>query len=275
MWAKLGYWPDLRRPRTFAERLVQRSLTVDDPRIATTGDKVGLRAYVAERVGPDYLPQVVQVLAPGDRVDLASWPPTAVMKASHASNWIRFVERDAADAAELDALAATWLGRSYARFRGERHYAAMVPRVVVEEDLRRAGRTPDDVKLFVFEGRVRMVVVDGDRFGAHTRLVADAAWHPLDVIYNYPFPDPVPPAPARWTEMVDLAERLAEGFPFVRVDLYVVDGRVLVGEMTHFPDGGVSRFVPGAFGAELGAVWSEGRPIDPRWRLGAPVNAAR
>lgn len=264
--AKLGYWPNVARPRTFVERMVQRSLAAgDDPLLASTGSKVGLRDYVAQRVGPEYLPRLVQVLGPGDRVDLASWPPTAVMKASHASNWIRFVERDRADAAELDALVADWLARSYAGFRGERHYAAMPRRVVVEEDLRQDGKTPDDYKVFVFGGRARMVVVDRDRFDGHTRFLTDAEWNPLAVRYIYPATASDVPRPARWPEMVALAERLGEGFPFVRVDLYALEGRVLVGEMTHFPDGGVSRF-PRAFDVELGAVWGEGRAIDPRWR---------
>ena len=267
--AKLGYWPNVARPRTFVERMLQRSLAHgDDPILATTGSKVGLRDFVAARVGAEYLPQLVQVLGPGDRVHLESWPATAVMKASHASNWIRFVERDRADAAELDALVADWLGRSYASFRGERHYAKMARRVLVEEDLRQDGRTPDDYKVFVFGGRARMVVVDRDRFGGHARFLTDAEWHPLAVRYIYPTTASDVARPARWPEMVALAERLAEGFPFVRVDLYVVDERVLVGELTHFPDGGVSRF-PRPFDVELGAVWGEGRAIDPRWRRAA------
>ncbi len=264
--AKLGYWPNVARPRTFVERMVRRSLAEgDDPLLASTGSKVGVRTYVTERVGAAYLPRLVQLLGPGDRVDLRSWPATAVMKASHASNWIRFVDRDRADSAELDALVANWLARSYAGFRGERHYAAMARQVVVEEDLRQDGRTPDDYKVFVFGGRVRMVVVDRDRFGGHARFLIDGDWNPLAVRYIYPPTESDVPRPARWPEMVTLAERLGEGFPFVRVDFYVVEGRVLVGEMTHFPDGGVSR-LPRDFDAELGAVWGEGRPIDPRWR---------
>jgi hypothetical protein len=151
----------------------------------------------------------------------------------------------------------------------------MARQVVVEEDLRQGGRTPDDYKVFVFGGRARMVVVDRDRFGGHTRFLTDAEWNPLAVRYIYPTTPEGVPRPARWPEMVALAERLGEGFPFVRVDLYAVGGRVLVGELTHFPDGGVSRF-PRAFDRELGAVWGEGRPIDPAWRrpAGDPVSAA-
>ena len=39
-------------------------------------------------------------------------------------------------------------------------------------------------------------------------------------------------------EMFALAARLSEGFPFVRVDFFCVDGCPRFGEMTFYPQGG-------------------------------------
>ena len=47
-------------------------------------------------------------------------------------------------------------------------------------------------------------------------------------------------------EMKELARKLAEGFPFVRVDFYQVNGKVYLGEMT---------FTPGMFLAFSSKEW--------------------
>ena len=277
--AKTGAWPDLRHPRRFSERLLRRMLDPGDelPLMVRTGDRFTLRAYVEERLGPGHLPRLHNVIGRGEGVTaerLARWPASVVLKASHASRWMAFVERDEADPVVLDALVRGWLGRSYAPVRQEPHYAAMTPRVVVEEDLRRDGDPPPDVKLWMLGGELRLIMVESGRLSGLRRVVADAAWCPLAVRYGEPPPEVDPPVPATFPRMREVARELARGLAFVRVDLYEVDGRVLVGEMTHFPSAGAPRFVPRAFDDELGAVWRESRPVDARWRRDAPMAAA-
>ncbi len=263
--AKLGYWPNLRQPRTFSELQVHRAMHDRDPRLGVVADKYLVRAYVEERVGADHLLPLVDVLGAGDRLEISTWPERVVMKATHASGWIRFVERDRADVEELQALVRRWTTTSYAEERHEWWYAMSPPRVIVEPDLSRDGLPPPDYKVFVFDGRPRMIVVDQDRFGAHTRWVCDHDWRRLAVRYDHPQPAQDVPRPQRLPEILALAARLGEGFPFLRVDTYVTDDRVVVGELTNFPDSGPLPFKPRSFDAELGSVWREARPIHAAW----------
>lgn len=278
--AKTGAWPDLRRPLRFSERQLARMLRPDVAALARTGDKYTMRAFVVERLGEGFLPLLHDVLEGDDRVTAArvrGWPASGVLKASHGSNWMRFVERSVVDPEELDAVVRGWLSRSYAGVRQERHYAAMTPRVLLEEDLRRDGAPPRDLKFYVFDGVPRLVMVDVGRFGDHRRFVADPEWRALDVACGFARPDADPVAPRHLQALREVAARLGHGLPFVRVDLYEVDDRVLVGEMTHFPDACVQRFTPGSFDAELGAVWGAGRPVAERWHRrasAAPAAAA-
>lgn len=53
--------------------------------------------------------------------------------------------------------------------------------------------------------------------------------------------------------MIAIAEALAEGIPFVRVDLYDVNGTVLFGELTFFPEGGFGRILPVEWDTRLGS----------------------
>lgn len=50
--------------------------------------------------------------------------------------------------------------------------------------------------------------------------------------------------PARLGQMVELARKLAEGFPFVRVDFMDTRDRLYLSEMTFFPSGGLIPFHP-------------------------------
>lgn len=268
--AKTGTWPNLRDPRRFSERMLRRMLDPGDELaiMARTGDKYTMRAHVEERLGPGYLPRLHDVIEVGQHVTaerVAAWPERGVLKASHASRWMTFVERASADPAELDALVQRWLRRSYAAVRQEPHYGVMTPRAVLEEDLSRAGEPPSDVKIFVIEGVPRLIMVDSSRFRGLRRFVADPEWRPLSVSQGDPPPASDPPPPATLAQMREVASALAKGITFVRVDLYEIDGRVLVGEMTHFPRAGVLLFKPRSFDDELGAVWGERRAVNPRW----------
>lgn len=46
------------------------------------------------------------------------------------------------------------------------------------------------------------------------------------------------PKPECMDEMFAIAEKLSKGIPYVRVDLYCIDGLIYFGEMTFFPDSG-------------------------------------
>lgn len=278
--AKTGAWPNLRDPRRFSERLLRRLLDPGDelPLMVRTGDKYTLRGYVEERLGSGYLPELHDVIERNERITaarLASWPERAVLKASHASRWMAFIDPSSDDPDVLDGLVRTWLARSYAGVRQEPHYALMTPRAVLEEDLRRDGDPPPDLKFFVIDGVTRFIMRDSTRFRGLRRFITDDEWRPLAVRYPISVgtdalpPEVEPPPPATLAHMRDAATVLAEGLGFVRVDFYEVDGRPLVGEMTHFPSAGAPRFVPRSFDAELGAVWRERRPIDARWRCAA------
>ena len=55
--------------------------------------------------------------------------------------------------------------------------------------------------------------------------------------------------------MIDVAEILAQGFDFVRVDLYQVNEQVKFGEMTFSPGAGLEVFTPQVYDRILGDLW--------------------
>ena len=64
------------------------------------------------------------------------------------------------------------------------------------------------------------------------------------------------PAPEQLSEMLELSRKLSDGVPFLRVDLFICKGRVLVGELTFYPRGGITPFSPAEAERTLGQMVS-------------------
>ena len=59
--------------------------------------------------------------------------------------------------------------------------------------------------------------------------------------------------------MIEAAETLGQGFDFVRVDFYEIDGAPRFGEMTFYPGSGLDPFDPPEIDLILGRLWAEAR----------------
>ena len=55
--------------------------------------------------------------------------------------------------------------------------------------------------------------------------------------------------------MIRCAEQIGEGFSYVRVDLYEIEGKVKFGEATFYPGAGLEVFKPREFDAIFGEQW--------------------
>jgi len=97
--------------------------------------------------------------------------------------------------------------------------------------------------------------VDVDRFANHARCFSDRAWKRMPLQLLYPAASFEIPLPTALDAMIGYAEQIGEGFSYVRVDLYEVDGRAKFGETTFYPGAGLEVFKPKEFDALFGAQW--------------------
>ena len=261
-WLRYLFWYrallPLRRPRTFTQRLFHKMARDRDPLLRRTSDKVAVRDYVLERLGPGYLPELYAVLRTPAELRDVPLPSRYVVKATHGSGMTRIVLADSPEArAAIQAPARQWLRRRYWRINGEWGYRGVPPRLVVEEFLDAGdGQPPADWKWMCFGGRAALVQVDLARFSGHTRNFYDADGARLPLRLYYP-PGPDLPLPETFPAMRQIAERLARPFDFVRVDLYTVGDCILVGELTHSPTGGSKSYDPPEWDVRLGDMWPD------------------
>lgn len=98
-----------------------------------------------------------------------------------------------------------------------------------------------DYKFFCFNGVAESVMVCTERETGHPKFYFfDKEWNLKKYnIRGEKAPDNFTlPKPDCIDEMFSIAEKLSDSIPFVRVDLYCIDGLVYFGEMTFYPDSG-------------------------------------
>jgi hypothetical protein len=236
---------------------------------------------VADTVGEEYLIPLVQVVSHSDDLDMAALTEPCVIKGTHGCNMtILLPEGAPRPERAIRATVARWLNTDFFKTGWrEAPYKGLPRRAVVERFIGERGLPPSDYKFFVFHGKVGMVVVDQDRFSAHTSTLLHPDWYAFAVEGTFDAADDLPVQPPNYAKMVELAERLGADFEFARVDLYNVDGKIYFGEITHYPGGGLVRLRPRAFDRALGELWRTGTPIPERFirrpRSARPEERAR
>lgn len=257
----------LRKPKTYAQLLARKNLDEQSELVHITADKYRVREHVADRIGAEHLIPLMQVVERAEDLDLETPRAPYVVKGTHGCDMTILVPYPAAaDHARIRSTVARWLRTDFFEHGWrERPYQGITPRAVVEEYLGDGGKPPADYKFFVFHGEPAMVVVDQDRFVAHTSTLLHPDWVPFRVAGRFAQADVLPEKPACYERMLEIARVLGKDFPFARIDLYDVDGHVYFGEITHNPGGGLVRLRPRAFDRALGELWRTGTPIPERF----------
>lgn len=249
-WWRHGRLPDLDSPRTFTEWIQWRKLNERSLRLAAMTDKIAAKADVARRLGEKW---VVPTLWQG-RVapDTPPWPTPFVIKASHGCNQYAIVRDVARDWPRALVRSRFWTTTRYGGWLDEWLYSRTEPGLIVEPFVGPGDVSPDDYKVYVFNGIAEVIQVHTGRETVHRWVQFDRHWRRLSRGADRP-------PPAGLAAMISAAERLGQGHDFVRVDFYDLPGQPLFGEYSLYPGSGLDRFDPVAIDDMLGAKWSEAR----------------
>ena len=170
---------------------------------------------------------------------------------------VRFpLDRETREA--LLAKQTTWFERRYRHgfWAGEWWYQTISPRVYFEEDLSEEGQDLADWKLWVTGGRVQIFQIDQDRSIQHVQRVYDRDFNLLEDELYYPS-DPRPdPRATCHDEMIAVAEAIGQKLEFARVDFFLRDNRLYLGEITLCPFGAKKKMRSNALDHRIGATWT-------------------
>ena len=261
----LGYWPKLDRPRTFNEKICARKFQAL-PEAVMLADKLAVREFVERRAGQQFLTRLHYAGTAPEAVDYEALPCRFVLKSNHGSGsdaCLLVLNKASFSRDTFVVSALRMLRRKFGPEVNELWYPQISPKIMIEEMVvEKDGSLPPDFKFYVFGGEVRYVQVITGRYTRPKSRFYDPSWR-AQPFHRSGFTGLADVArPPNLADMIGLAERLADGLEFVRVDLYSVGQRVIFGEMTFAPGAGWIRFVPPEYDLVLGQHW--GGPAERR-----------
>lgn len=251
---------NLANPQTYNEKIQWFKLYGVTPQIRDLVDKYKVRSYVADIIGEEYLIPLLGVWNTPEEIDFSKLPDKFVIKANHGCRY-NYIVRDKSklNIADLYKKANQWLQEEYAFHSGfELQYLGIQRCLIAEEYMDNGDGNLNDFKFRCFNGKVRMLAFCSNRKDGLCMDFFDRDWNHLPIRYNdLPSRGAGIPRPDNLDEMIEIAERLAEGFAHVRIDLYRMnDGKILFGEMTFTPSSGAAKWDPPELDYELGQLFN-------------------
>ena len=260
---KMGLDLNLENPERFSEKIQWRKVNDITPETSTLSDKYSVREWVSETIGEEYLIPLIGVWDDFDSIDFDSMPNSFVLKTNNASGTnIVVLDKSKMDKKRAKRQFDYWLKTPFWLLSGlELQYRDIKPKIIAEQYMVISGKKDlPDYKFYCFDGKVFCVYTRTDfSNGQYNGRVGhfDRDYHKLNVYReeNEPLRDEELDKPENYELMVTLAEKLAQGFSHVRVDLYNLDGTIYFGEMTFTTHSGYCKYVPDEFDYILGEQW--------------------
>lgn len=209
-----------------------------NPLVSKCAGRVGVRDYIKEQGYEDILIPTIGIYDHFEDIDFDKLPDQFAMKCSHgcAMNYICF-DKSKIDKKELKKKFNKWLKTNYGKKTVELHYSPIKPQIIIEKLMLENNELPREYKIHVFNGKAKnlYVVTARGKDIRYTNMYID--WTPFDgsQFNGWKKSDTPIKKPANFDKMIKISEDLAKNFPFVRVDLYNINGQIYFGEMTFTP----------------------------------------
>lgn len=228
---------NLDNPKTFNEKIQWLKLYDSTPIKTRLADKYLVRDWVKEKIGEQYLVPLLGVYDKFEDIDFAKLPDRFVIKCNHGCGWNIIVkDKSKLDLAEVKQKLDKWMHENFAfKFGYELHYRDIQPKIIIEKFIEnQKSHDLYDYKFWCFNGKVEYIQFLSERNISELKMAFyDRDWNKQTFVYSHPLDKKNIQKPDNLKQMLMLAEKLSEGFPYVRVDFYRLDnGTLYFGEMT-------------------------------------------
>ena len=189
------------------------------------------------------------------RDDWPKFPERFVIKCNHGCGYNILV----ADKKKIDLNGAIkqldiWMKADFWKTYCEPQYKDIERHIIVEEYL---GDDIQTYKFYCFNGRPKVLYISSNGEDGEKDLYLDyydMGWNWLPIsLGGHAHAKEKAMKPKNFEKMVEVAAGLSSEFPFVRVDLYNVDGRIYFSELTFIPTGGNMKLEPKSVLKEWGS----------------------
>ncbi|MCL9804382.1 glycosyltransferase [Flavobacterium amniphilum] len=249
--------PNLSDPKEFMEKTLWLKLYYYTENYGKFVDKFEVRDYVEEKIGKQYLNDIFGIYDSVSEINFDALPNQFVIKGTHGSGYNVIVK----DKNELNIdktkkkLNQFLTEKYYYKFR-EAIYKNVKPRLIIEKYISEIDSDAlIDYKFHCFNGKPEYVYLQKNKSKDITKCFYDMNWNKvlpekfIPAFHNSDFKKP-----DNFDEMIRIAEKLCEGFLFLRVDLYSIGDKIIFGELTFFSNGGLIRSSIERFNKEFGEL---------------------
>lgn len=236
-----GYRFNLSHPRTFNEKMNWLKLHDRRPVYTEMADKIAAKDYVSRLVGGEYVVPLLGVWDSPEDIDFSALPQKCMLKANFDSGSNAVYHRGM----DEDAVRQKIRGRKnlfnyYYRAR-EWPYKDVRHRFFAEELLDNDGKVIHDYKFWCFNGKPVFMYVTCKSNDIFENFY-DMDFNPVPIGHGFPRRQPEFVRPASFDKMKEIASKLSEGIPFIRIDFMLVKGRLYFGEFTFYDWAGFRSF---------------------------------
>ena len=252
--SKLHRKLNLKNPQRFTEKLNWLKLHDHNPLYTRLVDKYEVKHYIAERLGEQMVIPSYGVWEHFDDIDFVKLPNQFVLKCTHDSG--RFCicrDKTTFDMVGARQKLETSLKNNFFWWTREWPYKNVKPRIIAEKFM--VDDDSDaltDYKFFCFNGQPKMMYISKDVSADPRTDFFDMDWNHLPFRMKDANADVIPKKPDLFEEMKEIAVTLSQGIPHVRVDLYVINGKIYFGEMTFFHNSGIFNITPDEWDYKIG-----------------------
>ena len=206
-------------------------------------DKFLVRNYIIKNGYKENLPKLYNTYKNANEINLESLPDKFVLKTNNGSGDVLICKNKVEFASKnFKKILNKNINKNFAKTSLEYHYNNIAPLIICEEFLDDGtGKVPIDYKIWCFAGKAKYIMVCLDRETDVKKVYYDLEWNYLKDFSKYEYKKIEKPDNLK--EMIEIAERLSEGFKMIRVDLYNINNKIYVGELTFTSDAGMCRYL--------------------------------
>lgn len=245
---------NLHNPSNLNEKILWLSLYSDTSLWSYCADKYKVRGYVQEKGLGNVLTKLYGVWSSVKDINWGALPKSFILKTTNGCGTVFVVKNKAEiEIPFVESILEKWINRDVSKYTTEFHYRRIKPRIIAEELLTPSltdaviSKSLIDYKIWCFNGVPDSFFVCGDRDSkGFSFSIYDLEWNCRNdaAIFNDKHKEiaMMVPKPKNLDKMLEIARKLSEDFPMVRVDLYNIDGHIYFGELTFTPYGGTITY---------------------------------
>lgn len=246
---------NLDNPKTFNEKLQWLKLNNRNNMYTKLVDKYEVREYVSKVIGSNYLIPLLGVFDSYKEIDFDKLPNQFVLKLTHDSGTVIICkDKTKLNRKQTISKLKKGLKRKYFYLYREWPYKNVKPRIIAEKYMKDNNSSVlNDYKFYCFNGEPKMMFIITERGNDPKINFFDMDFNEINLHQGFKKGEKKLEKPKKFDEMIKLARKLSYGIPHVRVDFYIINGKVYFGELTFFDSAGLEKFEPEKYDEILGS----------------------